>query len=198
MKDYLLKDCDIRQALYDDVLKKHYEEPNTIVLNELGLLQGACRLDIAVVNGSIHGYEIKSEADTLDRLPLQEEAYSRVLDKVTLVVGENHLQEAINIIPNWWGIRIAKPNKNGTIRFKQYRKDKTNKNVDPYSLVQLLWKDEVVNLLLSQNIPHRELRKNKSELYALLIEEFPLVKLKDLVRDAMKNRTKWTNHLQPW
>ena len=67
----LLKDSDIRKSLYNNILKKHEDASDTIVLNELGLLQGACRVDIAVVNGSLHGYEIKSEADTLDRLPYQ-------------------------------------------------------------------------------------------------------------------------------
>ena len=194
----LLKDSDIRESLYNNILKKHEDAFDTIVLNELGLLQGACRVDIAVVNGSLHGYEIKSEADTLDRLPYQEKVYSKILDKATLVVGENHLQKALEIIPDWWEIQLVKHTKNRTIKFKQYRKGKLNKNVDSHSLVQLLWKDEVINLLHSKGIPSKELRKNKEELYTRLTQEFSLKDLKDLVRNAMKNREAWTNHLRPW
>jgi len=38
-------------------------------------LFGASRIDRAVVNGSVHGYEIKSETDDLTRLPAQARAY---------------------------------------------------------------------------------------------------------------------------
>ena len=43
--------------------------------------------DIAVINCSIHGYEIKSDLDTLMRLPQQLEFYAMTLQKLTLVVG---------------------------------------------------------------------------------------------------------------
>lgn len=198
MNHNLLKDSDIRHSLYNNILQKHADTPDTIVLNELGLLQGACRIDIAVVNGSIHGYEIKSEADTLDRLPYQEKIYSKILDKTTLVVGENHLQKALEIIPDWWEIQLVKHKKDGSVKFKQYRKGKINKNVDSNSLVQLLWKDEVIDLLRSKGVPTKELHKNKEELYIRLTQEYSLKDLKDLVRNAMKSREVWINQLQPW
>lgn len=64
-----MRDRDVRQALHRKVLKEHHGDADTLVLDELGLRHGTCRVDIAVVNGYLHGYEIKSDSDTLERLP---------------------------------------------------------------------------------------------------------------------------------
>jgi hypothetical protein len=69
-----VRDRDVRQALHRKVLKEHHGDANTLVVDELGLRHGTCRVDIAVVNGFIHGYEIKSDADTLERLPRRRRA----------------------------------------------------------------------------------------------------------------------------
>ena len=47
----------------------HRSEPNTVFLEELGLCQGDARVDYAVINGAMNGYEIKSDRDKLVRLP---------------------------------------------------------------------------------------------------------------------------------
>ena len=95
---------DVREALHAKVLLAHRDDPHTLVVDELGLCEGEARVDIAVVNGFIHGFEIKSERDTLERLPHQVEVYSLVLDRVTLVVAENHAAHAMEVIPDWWGV----------------------------------------------------------------------------------------------
>ena len=78
-----------------------------MILNELGLRHGRCRVDVAVVNGSVHGNELKSDRDTLDRLSFQVQTYGKVLDRATLVVGERHAEKAIAMLPDWWGIKVA-------------------------------------------------------------------------------------------
>ena len=60
-----------------------------------------------VVNGSLKGFEIKSDRDTLKRLGRQSEIYSKVFDTITLVTSECHLTPALDLIPAWWGIEIA-------------------------------------------------------------------------------------------
>lgn len=95
-----MRDRDVRQALHRKVLKEHHGDADTLVLDELGLRHGTCRVDIAVVNGYLHGYEIKSDSDTLERLPAQIATYGLVLDRATLVVGERHLEKAKPLIPH--------------------------------------------------------------------------------------------------
>ena len=52
------------------------------------------RIDIAVVKGALHGFEIKSDFDNLKRLARQVDLYSQVLDRATLVVGERFAPRA--------------------------------------------------------------------------------------------------------
>ena len=58
-----MNDMLIRESFHRQVLKRYRRSPHTLVLNELGLRHGKCRADIAVVNGSLTGYEIKSDDD---------------------------------------------------------------------------------------------------------------------------------------
>ena len=81
----MIKDIDIRQVLLKKLSAEYRYDPDTIIIEELGLCQGEARIDLALVNGFIHGYEIKSERDTLERLPSQIEIYCRTLDTVTIV-----------------------------------------------------------------------------------------------------------------
>src|SRR6202035_2111641 len=116
-------DKSIRVALKQALRDAHRQTPQTRIIEELGITHGAARVDIAVVNGSIHGYELKSDLDTLYRLPEQMRIYNSVLDQMTLVVGKNHLHEAINTIPEWWGITVAKViDSHGAISFCSIRK----------------------------------------------------------------------------
>jgi len=45
--------------------------PDTLVIDELGLVQAKSRIDVAVINGYIHVYKIKSARQTLSRLDKQ-------------------------------------------------------------------------------------------------------------------------------
>ena len=73
-----MRDIDIRRRLRADE-RLHPWDSNTRIVEELGLCQGVARVDLAVVNGTIHGYEIKSERDTLTRLSGQAEIYNHII-----------------------------------------------------------------------------------------------------------------------
>src|SRR6187402_1509374 len=57
-------DPDVR-ALLREYLEDVHKGSDTRLLEELGLCQGDVRVDVAVVNGELSGYEIKSPSDTL-------------------------------------------------------------------------------------------------------------------------------------
>ena len=76
-------------------------------MDEFAILEGSGRIDVAVVNSKLHGYEIKSAVDTLERLPSQQESYSKVFDRITLVADERHIPEAVKILPPWWGLNCG-------------------------------------------------------------------------------------------
>ena len=60
------------------------------------------------MSGVLHGYEIKSNRDRLTRLASQAETYSRVLDRVTLVVCPRHIEAALQLVPSWWGVLLVR------------------------------------------------------------------------------------------
>ena len=87
-------DAEIRGALQERLTRTHKRElVSTRFVEELGVA-GEARIDMAVLNGAFAGYEIKSERDTLRRLPGQVTAYSKVLDYCTLVVATRHASHA--------------------------------------------------------------------------------------------------------
>ena len=82
--------------------------PDPVLIEELGLCQGRTRIDLATVGGVLHGYEIKSNRDRLSRLASQAETYSRVFDRVTLVVGTKHVKAGLRLVPRWWGVLLVR------------------------------------------------------------------------------------------
>ena len=54
-----MRDIDIRRTLLASITEQHPFDDGTIVVEELGLCQGTARVDVAAVNGTIHGYEIE-------------------------------------------------------------------------------------------------------------------------------------------
>jgi hypothetical protein len=167
------------------------------VLDELGLRHGTCRVDIAVVNGYLHGYEIKSDADTLERLPSQVTIYGAVLDRATLVVGERHVEKAISQIPEWWGIKVATAGPRGGITFENVRPLRTNPSIDPVALAELLWRPEAIEVLRERGTPEVMLRKPRGILYQHLAAIVELDELRDIIRQRLKARATWRGHQPP-
>jgi len=82
-KHHKTNDNTIREHLKKYLKELHKDDRKVRTFDELGINHGGVRADIAVVNGVFHGYEIKSDLDTLYRLPRQAEAYSEVFDQMT-------------------------------------------------------------------------------------------------------------------
>ncbi|MEJ8546417.1 sce7726 family protein [Brevibacillus borstelensis] len=188
-----LKDADVREVLLGKLQLKHGEEPDTLIINEMGVCLGQSRVDIAVVNGVIHGYEIKSESDTLSRLPSQMDDYNKVFDKVTIVTANEYLDKVNEMVPDWWGI-IVVTNIKGQARMKYAKRGRKNPSQDPYSLVQLLWKEEALALLKEKGLHKGVLSKPKNVLYERLVANIPMGELKQLVYQALKSRAGWRVH----
>lgn len=191
METALLRDGDIRRAAYRKLLRHAEACDDTLIIDELGLGHGACRVDIAVINGHIRGLEIKAEADTLVRLPRQIEAYGSVVDKATLIVAERHLRAAKEILPDWWGVIVAARSKSGAVTFQRVRGEHINRGTDPMMIARLLWRDEVVAMLRSRGESERALRAPRTELYRLLTRSVSVRTLSRLVRDTLKAREGW-------
>ncbi len=189
-----MHDTSIREALHRKMLRKYHDDIGTRVIDEMGINHGTVRVDIAVANGILQGYEIKGEYDNLNRLPSQAEAYSKLFDKVTLVTCEKHLGESLRIVPDWWSVVTASMGERGAIHFSTYRKGYKNKGLDVYVLARLLWKDEALEIL--ESIGLKGLRsKNRDDLYQELATRYKPTELRNHVCTAIKKRQFWKNHL---
>lgn len=141
-----LADSDIRPALRAWLRARHASDPDTVILDELGICRGRVRIDLTVVNGLLHGYEIKSERDTLARLETQADLYGRVLDRATLVVAKPHLEAALGSVPRWWGVLLVE-NHGTTPRFIARRRGSRNPQKDAKAVVEFLWREDALALL---------------------------------------------------
>lgn len=185
-------DKDVRQAVKRNVIKSHIHDPTTLVIEELGLDFGRNRIDIAVINGEIHGYELKSDSDNLLRLPKQIKAYSAVMDKVTLVVGSTHADKAVELIPDWWGVKIATQGSRGGIKLKTERRNMKNRSIDPLELIKLVWRDEALGILSQRMVIDWRIKKlKKQEIYQLVVDSFSHDDLRNSVRTILKSRNDW-------
>lgn len=184
-------DSMIRAVLRKKLEKKHAKDKRVRIIDELGLHHGDARVDIAVVNGVMHGYEIKSDQDTLFRLPEQVQIYNSVFDKMTLVVGKSHLYEAIKMIPDWWGIVIAKADANGNVTFNTIRKEESNEEQNQVSVARLLWREEALKILEDINEARGFRSKPKDIIYTKLSTALDRKTLNKKVRETIFFRTNW-------
>ncbi|STC98795.1 sce7726 family protein [Cronobacter universalis] len=192
-----MRDIDVRRAVHSKILKEHHKDPDTLIIDEFTINLGAGRADIAVINGLMHGYELKSKSDNLLRLPAQIEHYSSVMDKVTLVVSECHAESALNIIPIWWGVKIANQGLRNGIHLQTVRADKRNPNIDKLSLSMLLWKDELLSILKGLGQDRGLKSKPRKYLWALLADTLPTDELRAFVRATLKARKDWRVDIRP-
>jgi hypothetical protein len=181
-------DSDIRRALGEDELRQYSADGDSVIVHEFGVCAGAARVDVAVVNGSLIGYELKSPSDSLSRLADQAVWYSRVFDRMTLVVGSNHLAAARPVIPRWWGIIEVRRSASGTPVFTRIRQSRPNSDVSAHAVAQLLWRDEALEILERHGISDGYVSKPKRELWWRLAETLDRTDLHSEVRAALKRR----------
>jgi len=185
-----MRDGDVRVALHKYLDQIHAQEMHETRLVDEFDLCGEVRVDVAVINGHLAGYELKSERDTLRRLPTQVEIYSRVLDWATLVVAERHLDHARPLLPEWWGVMVATGAPDG-VALVLDKEPAENPSVSPQHLVRLLWRDEVLNALEHRGLDHGVRSKPRGAMWARLAETVPLAELRMIVRDCLKRREGW-------
>lgn len=184
-----MDDKSIRNQLFKLLKKENLDVTNTLIVNEFNVCNGLARIDIAVLNGSIHGYEIKSDFDTLHRLPNQIYFYNKSLDRITLTTTRKHLSEAKKIVPKWWGILLA-DNICERIEFKEIRKPKVNPQKNINAFLELLWKNELVQIIVSYNLKFNK-NANREKLSGIIISNLKSNSIYKEVRYILKTRKSW-------
>ncbi|CAK6472633.1 hypothetical protein BFRIG_01859 [Peribacillus frigoritolerans] len=184
----MLNDIKVRMLLLDELNKTYGECPETRIINELGLDFGASRIDVAVVNGIMHGYEIKSDLDNLLRLPRQMEYYNKAFERMTIVISRKYLLEIKELIPEWWGIKIISADQS---RLIDIRKGRKVSHQDPTLIIKLLWKKELNGLIDHLGLPKSLKKMRKNQLLSLLNEEADFNVIRSYVYSVLKKRENW-------
>ena len=177
------KEADIRALIHEC----YNEDSSLTVLDEVGLCYGKAIIDLLLLDGiDFWGFEIKSGADTLNRLPTQATIYNKFFDYMVLVCDSKHLEEAELVIPPWWGLWLVK-NQRGYV-LEHYRAPTLNPDTDRSSMITLLWKSELLKLL-GLHTCFKNLRiRPKLYLSKLFRNSFTDKEIKSLVGQTLRER----------
>ena len=183
-----MNDRRIREAARHKLFRRYASTPDALVLEEVGVRHGAARIDFLLVNGLLHGFELKSDKDTLRRLENQIPIYGSVLDRVTLVVGYRLADKAMAMIPDWWGVKLASSGQRGAIQFRDARTPKNNPGVQKEALAKLLWQEQALGVLKELGADAGVRSKTRREIYARLAECADLDLIRTKVRYYLSQR----------
>lgn len=183
-----MRDYEIRQILKQTKLKKYIDDDDSIVLDEMDVAAAGARVDIAVVNGIMHGYEIKSASDTLNRLGGQICAYSKVFDYITVVTETKHLDKINSAVPEWVGITLCEVRENMPV-INDYRKATFNSLKESFFVANLLLKEDLLSLLYSFNVPFKKSLRNWL-LCEIAANHIDIQDISDFVRNTFKQKNR--------
>jgi hypothetical protein len=119
------------------------------------------------------------------------DAYNAVFDQVTLILGKQHIYEAINLVPDWWGILIAKVVTDSSVGFTRIREAKENIGQRNLSIARLLWRGEALRILEEAGEAGGLRSKPRARIYEKLSTIFDQTTLEEKVRDVLFVREDW-------
>lgn len=180
----ILNEAMIKAAVIDRLLRNH-ADGDTVLISEMVVARYARRADLAVANGHMHAFEIKSELDTLTRLDGQMEAYSAQFDKVTLVVATKFVDSVLNRYAQNVEVWEAYQQKHG-VQLKLRRRGTCRPVRSARILAGFLRKTEIASFLRSEGVFVGPTHP-RSELLSLL-ESVNVARLRRFVLSTIKIR----------
>lgn len=171
----------IRQVVLAHIRELHRSDPSTVIVEEFGVRHGSGRADLAVFNGRLEAYEIKSDRDTLARLDRQIRIFSSVFDTLTIVCGGRHTERLSALAPAWCGISSVQDR-----TFIIVRAPQPNPRQEAHHLIKLLHKHEVEAALTTKRVRVRA--ESRQRMYARLIGMVDIDELRAIVLSSIKQR----------
>jgi hypothetical protein len=162
---------------------------DAVLINEMVIANWSRRVDLAVANGHLNAFEIKSDLDTLRRLPGQLSAYLDRFDKVTIVTTQRFARIVSDMVEDrveiWEASEIP-----GGVALKVFQRgrsvDVTSRNV----LCGFLHKPEIATHLVAQKISANS--EMPRETLIKLAESTSVRSLRKFVLSSLKSRYKHT------
>jgi hypothetical protein len=146
---------------------------------------GSTRADVVHITPDfMHGYEVKGDGDTLQRVANQLRCYGEVYDFVTFVVTEKHLAKVLPLLPEWVGVLVASADGLLTHRAAGY-----NAGVERAPIASLLLLEEVKQFLMARGLAGvSTLRGREVGHFLRTTHTVPLSSLAQYVRDRLMAR----------
>lgn len=151
-----LYDRDIREPLFD-YLEERFGK--TRMFEEK--IMGRSRADIIMLtDDQLIGFEIKSDADTYERLKRQVRDYDRYCDANYVVVGKSHEKHVEEHIPAYWGILVAEI-KGASVIVSEKKAAIYNPKMKKEQQLTLLWRPEIQRILARNHLPAYQKQSKK-------------------------------------
>ena len=184
-----MSDQSIRQFIRQEFLNQKSPNQDAFLLEEIGVLHGLGRIDMLMVGKVLHGIEIKSERDSLARLPDQVRIFGSVMDLMTLFVAFRHADRALKMVPSWWGVNLVDLDPEGVVSMYPARSPTLNLTVSPLALAKLLWKVEALDLIKQVGVdPKPYQSKTRFSIQQLVCEVATLPQIQNHVRACFSCR----------
>lgn len=137
----MVSEKEIKAILIDWLFDKGMVD-DAVVISEMVIANWSRRADIALANGRLYGFEIKSHFDTLKRLPGQVESFQAHFDKVIIVAASKFISAIERDYPSEIGI-LEVYESSGRAKIRQVRAGRICEVKDVSRLTSLLTKSEL-------------------------------------------------------
>ena len=158
----LKTETEIKSVLIDRLFAKNEVCSDAVLISEMVVDSWARRADVVLANGKLSAFEIKSDFDTLTRLPGQLESYRALFERVVVVITPRFLEKVEEIAPEGVGIWVVEGDGPDSIREK--RRARTF-DLSPDSAITMMTVTDLRRLLSANGIagaaraPRRELEE---------------------------------------
>lgn len=184
-----MRDADVREALVAAVARRVGARPHVLVPEVDVRWSVPARMDALLVADRISGFEIKSDVDSLTRLPRQIEAYGAVVERAFLVVGDRHLAAGTAVVPPWWSIWGARW-RDDQVVIREVRRGRLNPEVNPLAVTSFMSRDNLSGVLRARGFT-RLSTYSVDELRQILAGNVSARETVQLARTAMLANPEW-------
>ena len=177
----LLHDPEIRELLFDYLDERFYK---VRTFEEKNIRSSRADI-IAVLDGELLGFEIKSDCDSYARLGGQVKNYDKYCDRNYVVVGASHRQVEKHI-PAYWGV-LAVQCEAGKLGLFERRPAVENPKVRLKNQLGFLWRAEMHHILDRCGLPKYR-QKSRKFIQQCLLDRVPPERLRREMTDELFER----------
>ena len=171
----------LKAAVIDKLYHCSHIDRDAVLVSEMVVDNWSRRADVVLANGKLWCFEIKSELDSLSRLPGQIDTFARAFEKLVIVVAAKFEEAARSLLPEGVGLWVE--DADGAL------KERVRPKVNPLSkdaAIKAMTAAELRRLLACNGAaPSGDAQRAQ---LCRLAASLPASDLADAARDAIKRR----------